>query len=145
MSSDFDLITIDPIAGTMESVAELGGFFQAPCWQEGPISMDFDRQGGLWVVVLGGETCILPAPVINYSFFPNPADGISEPRLWLADGPDGPIWVGSSLAIQDRAAIVEIPTLNSWGSLALLLILGSVGWVRLRSLASGTPQTKSTD
>ncbi|MBZ0111622.1 MAG: hypothetical protein K8J08_04105 [Thermoanaerobaculia bacterium] len=125
----FDFVSIDPDLATYSVVSELTGYRFEDCYAEFPWAMDFDRHGGLWVVVAEyNATCILPSPSTGYFYYEDPSVGIPGPKRRRAEG--APIFL-AGLAIRDRAPVVEVPTLKVWGLgiLGCLLALGS--WRRL--------------
>lgn len=126
----FQLLEIDPDSGTSQLVAELPGYVQTGCYNEWPTGMDFDADGGLWVVVVEWQgTCIIPFPSIGYQYYADPFNGIHGPRRHLAGGAPG---LMPGLAVVGGPAVVDIPTLSPAGAAGMVVLVLIAGLTTLR-------------
>lgn len=127
--STFEFISIEPDLATYSVLSELDGYLYSDCYSENPWAMDFDRQGGLWVVAaeyLG--SCITPMPSTSYFYYADPLDGTPGPKRHRAAG--SPAYL-PGLAIRDTDFLVEVPTLEVWGLGVLGCLLALGAWRRL--------------
>lgn len=133
----YELVTIALPSGQSTVVSELQGFINEACFVTMPQTMDFDRHGVLWVVVLEwhGGGCITPFPATSYAYFEDLATG----EMSGTQSRPGGLSYLPGLAIQHQLSVVEVPALSPVGLLVLTLILLGFG---SRTLSRARPNRR---